>query len=281
VTKPGEGCGACEICRRVVEGQHPDARLFTPRDEGNRNLQVEYLRSEILPLAKFAPFEGPAAFLIFAEADVCFPVQHPEAANALLKTLEEPRTNVHFVLLSERPERLLPTIRSRCQRVRFAPLPAAVLERILERRGIAPEARRPALALAAGRADRAIELCEADRAQHLLDLALQVDQAFDKADSGELLELAEQLAGSDDRKLVLDALAMFYRDVAACSLGLSDAGFAFADRAQQIAARAQSLSAAAAAARVATIETLGEDLEQRNANPEVAFDGLLFSFAHT
>src|SRR5690242_8803676 len=44
--QPGEGCDACEVCRRIGEGTHPDVRVFAPRDEGNRNLQVEFVRSE-------------------------------------------------------------------------------------------------------------------------------------------------------------------------------------------------------------------------------------------
>ena len=53
---PGEGCDQCETCRRTDQGVHPDVRVFAPRDEGNRNLPVDYLRSEVLPFAKFAPF---------------------------------------------------------------------------------------------------------------------------------------------------------------------------------------------------------------------------------
>ncbi|HKU43492.1 MAG TPA: hypothetical protein VJR89_35260, partial [Polyangiales bacterium] len=76
------GCGSCAICERVREGKHPDVRVFAPRDEGNRNLQVDVVRNEIMPFARFAPFEARAAVLIFPEADVSFPEQHPEAANA-------------------------------------------------------------------------------------------------------------------------------------------------------------------------------------------------------
>jgi DNA polymerase-3 subunit delta' len=274
--RPGEGCDECETCRRVDEGKHPDARVFGPREEGNRNLPIEYLRSEVLPLAKFAPFEGQAAFLIFPQADICFPMQHPEAANALLKTLEEPRPRVHFVLLSERPDRLLPTIRSRCQRLRFGRLPAAVLERIVERRGVSEPVRQPAVALAGGRADRALELCEGERAQHMLQWALRIEHGLEQADPAELLDLAEQLANSDDRGLVLESLATFYRDVAARALGLPETGLAFGHHADLIDARAQRLSAADAAERVAKLEQVGEDLE-RNANPQVALDGLLFA----
>jgi DNA polymerase-3 subunit delta' len=275
---PGEGCDQCETCRRIDQGVHPDVRVFAPRDEGNRNLPVEYLRSEVLPFAKFAPFEGGEAFLIFPQADVSFPEQHPEAANALLKTLEEPRAHVHFVLLSERPERLLATIRSRCQRVRFAALPAAVIERILERRGIAEGAAKSAAALARGRADLALTLSEGERAEQMLQWAIRVDEALAKGSASELLELAEALARSDERALVLESLAAFYRDVAACGLGLPREALAFAHRADAIAERARVLPPGRAAERVAMVHELNENL-LRNANPEVALDGLLFTLS--
>jgi DNA polymerase-3 subunit delta' len=278
-TSPGIGCDACEICRRVDEGKHPDARVFEPRDEGNRNLQVEQLRNEILPLAKFAPFEGKAAFLIFPQADVSFPVQHPEAANALLKTLEEPRANVHFVLLSERPERLLPTIRSRCQRVRFSRLPKAVIARVLERSGATQEAREAALALAAGRADRALALCANDRAEHIAQWTLRIDEALAQRNPGVLLDLASELASSEDRALVLEALQTFYRDVAARALGAAPSELAFGARLELLDARGEELRAGRAAARVAVLQQIGEDIESTNANPEIALDGALFALA--
>ena len=110
--RSGAAC-SCSTCQRIAAGNHPDLRVFRPRDEGDRNLQVEYLRSEILPLTKFAPFEGRAAFFIFPEADLSFPEQHAEAANAMLKTLEEPPATTLIVLVTSQPYALLETIRSR------------------------------------------------------------------------------------------------------------------------------------------------------------------------
>src|SRR5690606_9076258 len=51
--------------RRVAEGNHPDVRIFRPRDEGSRNLPVEVIREEVLPVVQFAPFEAQATFLVF------------------------------------------------------------------------------------------------------------------------------------------------------------------------------------------------------------------------
>ena len=148
-------------------------RVARERDElvsGN-----DALREEILPLAQFAPFEAQATFFIFPRADISFPETVPGAANALLKTLEEPRPAVHFILLAERPDKLLSTIRSRCQRVRFYPLPHAQLDAILAKHDIAPELRGPAIALSGGSAERALRLSEDGVADRLLKLAFQVD----------------------------------------------------------------------------------------------------------
>ena len=272
------GCGTCGVCQRVREGKHPDVRVFAPRDEGNRNLPVEVVRTDIVPFARFAPFEARAACLIFPEADVSFPELHPEAANALLKTLEEPRANLTFVLLSERPERLLPTLRSRSQTVRFGPLPSDTLRAILSKHGV-PEAQQPAaIALSQGRADRALELAQAGRAEQLVELALRIDDAAHAGRIAELLDLAEQLATSDERTLSLETLALFYRDVAAAAIDPGQPPRSFPEHAALIAERAQRLGPREAADRVQHIFAAIENIE-RNANPETALDALLLGLA--
>ena len=260
--------------RRIRAGSHPDVRLFRPRDEGHRNVQVDYLRSEILPVAQFAPFESERAFLIFPEADVSFPEQHPESANAILKTLEEPRAGVHFILLSERPDRLLPTIRSRCQSVRFSRLPAEVLKRILTEHGVTPEGRDLAIALANGRADRALEAAQGGQSKELLERAVRLDAVLRTRKPGSLVAMSEQL-GRTDLRLVLETLAAFYRDVAACALDLSSPRRL---EHEAVTESARDLTAGRAAARVERIhETL--DALDWNANPSTTLDSLLYDLA--
>lgn len=275
---PRRGCGTCTVCQRVLAGKHPDVRVFLPREEGHRNIAVETVRDEILPFAKFAPFEAPRACMIFPEADVSFPVQHAEAANAMLKTLEEPRAQLTFMLLAERPDRLLSTIRSRCQSVRFAPLGAELLHEILAAHGVPEADRDAAIALCGGRADRAQLLAEGGRAERLLELALQVDDAAATRRTGPVIDAAAELAGSDERDVLLDTLALFYRDVATVALLGSDAPLSFPHRREFVSRRAATLAPARAAARVRAIEASRESL-LRNANPELALDAMLLSFA--
>ncbi len=275
---PGKGCHSCPICHRIDAGNHPDARVFRPRDEGSRNIQVETLRSEILPVSQYAPFEGQAAVLIFPEADVSFPLQHPEAANALLKTLEEPRPNVHFVLLAERPDRLLITIRSRCQRVRFGRLPQAVLEHVLESHEVREELWGPAIGLADGRADRALALCVDGLAQNLVERAVRIDTLLGQGKTGRLIELSEELSKQADLPLMLETLTLFYRDVALRALGGERHALLFQSASAEIDARARKLGAARAAQHAHTLSQL-PDLFARNANAQITLDRVLLELA--
>ena len=267
--------GDLHVAERIESGSHPDVRVFRPRDEGKRNIQVEVLRTEILPLAQFAPFEAASTFFIFPEADVSFPVFQPEAANALLKTLEEPRPNVHFILTSERPDSLLPTIRSRCQRIRFARLPQAVLRDILQSEGAPQESIAAAIALSAGRADVALALATDGAVDALTELVMSVDDAVRGSGPGTLIELSEQLARRDDLELALLTLQTFYRDLSVTSLGLPAGDLAFSERERELQERAASVSSSAAAARVSLIHECVQSM-QRNANRQVALDSLLF-----
>jgi DNA polymerase-3 subunit delta' len=268
------GDGAIE--RRIAAGNHPDVRVFAPRDEGHRNIQVEVLRSEILPVAQYAPFEAESSFLIFPEADVSFPENHPEAANALLKTLEEPRPGVFFVLLAERPDRLLTTIRSRCQRLVFRRLPPAVLQAILAEQAVPEEDRAAAIALADGRADRALLLARDGTARELCDLALRVDDEVARQKPGSLVALAEELGKSDRLRLVLETLEKLYRDVACAALGLPDEMLAFRHVAGTVRERASRTDAARASARLELLRETGDGLEE-NANPQISVDALLYA----
>jgi len=267
--------GDARIAARIASGAHPDVRVFGPREEGKRNIQVEVLRSEILPLAQFAPFEAKSTFFIFPQADVSFPDFQPEAANALLKTLEEPRPNVHFILTSERPDSLLPTIRSRCQRIRFGRLPDEVLRDILRSAGIAQESIGPAVALSSGRADVALALGQDGTVQELTDLVFAIDDAVRGAGPGSLVDLAEQLTQREDLDLALLTLQTLYRDLSVKALGSPAGALAFASRGDDLESRADSVDPSSAAACVSLIHDYARSIRQ-NANRQAALDALLF-----
>jgi DNA polymerase III subunit delta' len=117
--EPGEGCGACEPCTKIAAGLHPDV-VTLERQGAAQTIPVDAVRTQVIARLGLPPHEGAARIFLVEEAGA---LAGP-AANALLKTLEEPPARTHFVLGTTAPEKLLPTIRSRCQRVSFAPLRA-------------------------------------------------------------------------------------------------------------------------------------------------------------
>src|SRR5688572_3404777 len=122
----GGACGTCTVCNRIQRGAHPDVMTIEPGESGS--IKIEQVRAAI-DRANYRPFEGRRRVTIIEEADALVPA----AQNALLKTLEEPLPASVFVLVTSRPDTLLPTVRSRCAHLRFGRLQVAEVASVLER----------------------------------------------------------------------------------------------------------------------------------------------------
>jgi DNA polymerase-3 subunit delta' len=112
------GCGSCPACVRVRRRVHPDVRIIEP--EGTAGYLKEQI-DEVIHDVQLKPIEGPYKVYIFESADLF----NDKSANAFLKTLEEPPDDVVIILMAHSYERVLPTIASRCQVVRFRRIPPA------------------------------------------------------------------------------------------------------------------------------------------------------------
>ena len=111
VEMPGaakDSCGECGACKRIARGVHADVLLIEPGENGS--IKVDQVRDAIERTA-YRPFEGRRRVVIIDGADAL----NAQAQNSLLKTLEEPAAASSFVLVTSRPDVLLPTVRSRCQ----------------------------------------------------------------------------------------------------------------------------------------------------------------------
>jgi len=124
----GGACGTCESCYKLASGSHPD---LIPFDMSLSGLADEVDR--LIKRLQFPPYEGRAQMVILDPADLLAMPTAVTAANRLLKTLEEPRANTHLVLVTTSASSLLPTLRSRCQRLRFVPLSDDLLRDLLRR----------------------------------------------------------------------------------------------------------------------------------------------------
>jgi DNA polymerase-3 subunit delta' len=119
-----DACGVCASCTRIARGVHADVLTIAPGETGA--IKVDQVRDAI-ERAGYRPFEGRRRVVIIDEADRIL----AEAQNALLKTLEEPPSASMFVLVTSRPDLLLPTVQSRCQKLRFGRLEAGEIADVL------------------------------------------------------------------------------------------------------------------------------------------------------
>ena len=127
-------CGICPGCTRIAEGNHADVRLIS-LGENAASIGIEAVR-DIINSAHLRPYEGRTRVFIIAEADLLT----RDAANALLKVLEEPPDDVVLILVGVSLDNLLPTVRSRCQTLYFHPLPVGTVNRILrDEHGVSAE----------------------------------------------------------------------------------------------------------------------------------------------
>jgi DNA polymerase-3 subunit delta' len=139
----GDSCAACNSCRKIAAGHHPDVRVVEPEGAYIKVEQVRAINAEV----HYQPFEGRFRAVIFDPADQ----MRAEAANSLLKTLEEPASRTVLVLVTSQYHLLLPTIRSRSQVLQFTAIPEDRITRHLaEAAGIAAADARLAAALSGG-----------------------------------------------------------------------------------------------------------------------------------
>jgi DNA polymerase-3 subunit delta' len=152
---PLEACGECTGCRPYLAGNHPDF-LFVDRAEGRRELQIDLIagpkerrgQAGLCHDLSVRPLAGSRKIAIVNDADT----MNEESANAFLKTLEEPPERAVLLLIASNLDAVMPTIRSRCQLVRFSPLSRPDIEALLMEQGMvtSPEDARFAADLCGG-----------------------------------------------------------------------------------------------------------------------------------
>jgi len=218
-------CGACRACRLVVGGNHPDVHIVSSEHEG-ANLKIEQIR-DLTRRLTMTPVEGRWQIAILKR----FEEATPPAANALLKTLEEPAQGVVLVLLAREADLLLPTIVSRCQHLPLRPLPVRTVERALTDRWHASAERARLLAhLSRGRLGWAVRHLEDETALHRRTERLEELDALIRGSIIERFAYAESLASDPvATRETLDLWIGWWRDVLLVGSG-ADAPLTNVDR---------------------------------------------------
>ncbi|MBI1920234.1 MAG: DNA polymerase III subunit delta' [Geobacter sp.] len=265
-----EGCGSCPSCRKMASGQHPDLHLVEPDGAFIKIDQIRELQRQLA----LRPYEAPRKGCIIEAADRL----HPAAANALLKTLEEPPGNAVLILLSPNPAGVLPTIISRCQQLRFASLPQETVERLVLAGGVEQEAARVAASLSEGSMAKALEIVNGaaleERARFIETVcSLSVN------DAGRIFAFSEAFDKQKDKAAgMLDMLQSFLRDVL-LRLGGSPE-IVNCDLAPLVEQVAGHNSLDEVMGKIGTVTTMQQAL-QRNVNPRLAMETLVMRLANT
>jgi DNA polymerase-3 subunit delta' len=271
-----DACGECPSCRRISRGIHPDVIVIEPGDTGT--IKIEQLR-DVIERSHYRPFEGRRRVVIIDEADAA----GDDAQSALLKTLEEPPSASVFILVSSMPDALLPTVLSRCPRLRFGPLtPHDVAEVLVRDHGYAEQAARVAAAESDGSIGRALQaqsdvLAEArDAAQHILEETARTSDPVRRINLARELTEGKGTPGEDRNRLAvrLRSLGSLLRDVGIIATRADRAMLANTDLEKPLERLASSYDAQRCLRAYAAVDRALAALD-RNASPKVVADWLL------
>jgi DNA polymerase-3 subunit delta' len=210
---PLEHCGECGVCRRIERMAHPDIIHILP--EKNKPIKVDQIR-QARDALNLKPFEAPYNICMIEEAHM----MNDEASNALLKVLEEPPGKALMILVTDRKELLLPTVRSRCTQVRFNRLPIEMAADIISERSSTDS--RTALFLAMlsqGAPGVALEMEEKDLPEKRRSLIKEMRKIFESGRAG-LLSMKDE--ERDDLIDNIDTMIMIIRDITLSRAGLGE-----------------------------------------------------------
>ena len=265
-------CGECPQCPRILQGIHSDVTELS-LGAGERELSIEAVR-ELQHSLHLRPFEGRMRVAIIQEAEHL----STEAANALLKVLEEPPPESMLILTSAAEDSILPTLRSRCQRIALDPVPTAPLVRAMEEQhGLnAADARRIA-AYAQGCPGRALGALERPEVFEQLEERFQTLRSLLEGDTAARLQLAgstgpQQESQREALQALLQVWLLWWRDLLLVQNDCQ-AGIVYVQETLHYQQYGAQLNPSEVALALAALRTALRRVEQ-NANPRLVMDTL-------
>jgi DNA polymerase-3 subunit delta' len=269
--KPGVPCGKCRDCKQIESVQHPDLTVIQADSEGG-TLKVDQVR-EVRRSLTLKPYQSKyrvAVFLRFQEAN-------DNAANALLKTLEEAPSYAVLILTADNPEQLLPTIVSRCEVLRLRPLSLEIVEAFLKEHGADKDGARLIAHVSNGRPGYALRLLQDPSALSFREEKLGDLHSLLPASRVDKFSYADKLAKDKDGiRTVLLLWLSFWRDVL-LRVGGASTPIANIDRAQEIEFLAGRIKLSEARRVVSDLEKALSQLEA-NVNARLLAEVLLLDW---
>jgi DNA polymerase III subunit delta' len=287
-------CGVCAACDQVVRFVHPDLHLVLagkPDDDAktqkrleaygqdlfdridlpaNASIVIDRIRNLKSETAK-AHVESGNRVAIIRDAER----MTIEAAQSALKLIEEPRDATYLILTCREPEALLPTILSRCQRIRFRPLPAEFIKSVIAERAEAAAPLEMISRLSQGSLGRALGMLEEDVAsQRDLALSIFASPLGDPQEVREKVHLVGRKWDLGMARTLVDMLMLWYEDQLMLQHGLPESGVAHQDRVVQLRVAASTAPHGELKRRIGILEEMLQALGQ-NVNPTLALETTL------
>lgn len=199
-----DACEACLNCRKISAGTHPDILFIQPEGQ---SIKIEQIR-KVQHSLSFKPVSARRRVVIINDAEL----MTDEAANAFLKTLEEPPLNTILILIARHKSQLLPTIVSRCQVVPFRPLTLKIIQEVLEKRGVSPQKAFFLAHLAGGSLSRALAFWGIETHLNLIIQRIKKEISI-KSLLNSVETIAEKLEKNEDFLNFLDVFQGVWRDL--------------------------------------------------------------------
>lgn len=263
---PDGACDACSPCQQIAAGSHPDLLVVEP--EG-RSVRIEQMRE--LQRQLYLRPQGRRRIGIIDGADR----MGIEAANSVLKLLEEPPGYAVLILLVTNMSGVLPTILSRCQLVNFSPMAPDAVRQALEAKGIEPTAATVAAALSGGSLGQALALASHEAVAGRREEVRTFLDSLARADDATLLATAEELdKRRDDLSDWLELLLLWLRDALVIAEGADASLLVNRDGEGFLHGFARRHGAGALHAMLAGVSEVERQL-QRNANTRLVLDVMM------
>ncbi|HKG20255.1 MAG TPA: DNA polymerase III subunit delta' [Blastocatellia bacterium] len=266
----GDACGECVPCRRVASGEHTDVETISP---DGQFIKIDQMR-EMARQAQYRPYESRRRVYILDDADRL----REQAANSILKTLEEPPETTMLVLVTSKPYTLLETIRSRCQMLSFGALSTPELEAYLKANYKRPaEETRMLARLARGSIGRALEIDLGQYKERRKTMMELVEALGLSRDTIRLMNAAEYLGRKlerDEFEVHLDVLLVLLSDLFHLKLGEPPDSLTNADAADRLSRIAEAVTLDEIIDWAGRVEAALQSLA-RNVNRHLAMETML------
>ncbi|MGG4490344.1 DNA polymerase III subunit delta' [Metabacillus idriensis] len=210
-------CETCRNCKRIHSGNHPDVHLVEPDGLSIKKWQIQDLQGEFTKTG----VESSKKLYIISHADK----MTANAANSLLKFLEEPNANTMAILMTEQVHQILNTILSRCQTLTFMPLPVSAIEKELLKQEVSPNYAKLAARMT-NNVEKALELSRDDWFAQARLVVIKLYEVISKRNGQAFVQVQTQwmpfFAEKEQQDMGYDLLLYLYKDILSIQIGNTD-----------------------------------------------------------